>query len=314
MSTTIQAESFAANNLVGERGSLSAAYDPTDVGTNDTLHLVSTAGYVVGDRIYVGILSRDGCEKGVISAVASDTALTLEDPLGLPHAQSEPVTGVLGELIHIYRAANVNGTPPDPSMASVLATRPINPEQTSTYYTDSSGSASWWYWVTYYNPATNAETAITDSTPVRGDDFGHYTSISAIRTEARLEGAYNLKDSTIDQQRRAAEAEVNLALANTYTTPFTKPIPPAVQTITLQLAAALLLSTIYNGSNPRFEQQLKEVRARLGMMAQARSITDDSGTAVPTGVTISSWPNATTEDAPVEEGGSHRAFRMGDRF
>jgi len=53
--------------------------------------------------------------------------------------------------------------------------------------------------------------------PVRGDDLGHYASISAIRQEADFTNAVNLKDVDVDQQRRAAETEINSDLASNHT-------------------------------------------------------------------------------------------------
>lgn len=60
------------------------------------------------------------------------------------------------------------------------------------------------YRYTYYNATSNIETDIEDSVPVRGDDFGHYASLTEIRSEAGFDNAINLSDVTIDQQRRAA--------------------------------------------------------------------------------------------------------------
>lgn len=72
--------------------------------------------------------------------------------------------------------------------------------------------------------SVDAETTITLSGPIRGDDFGHYASITEIRNGAGFGNAVNLADSTIDQQRRAAESEINAALAPVYKTPF-DPVP-----------------------------------------------------------------------------------------
>jgi hypothetical protein len=50
---------------------------------------------------------------------------------------------------------------------------------------------------TYCNATSNVETDIQDSVPVRGDDFGHYASLTEIRSEAGFDNAYNLSDVTI---------------------------------------------------------------------------------------------------------------------
>jgi hypothetical protein len=312
MSTTLLIESFAQSNLVGERTSLAAAYDP--VADGNTLKLVSTAGYSAGQRMYVGLLGRDGCEKAIVDVINSPTEILLATPLGLSHSQSEPVASVLGDVIRVWRAADINGTPPDPSTASLLGTRDIDADQMSTYFTDAEGSSAWWYWISYYNTTTLAETGLGASVAVRGDDFGHYTSINAIRSEARLERAYNLSDGAIDQERRAAETEVNGTLSSGYTVPFQKPVPPAIQTITTQLAAALLLASVYGGQTDRYDKQLKDVRARLSAMALGPTVVDGAGVSLVQEAGVNSWPDDTTDHTSRRDGGSHRSFRMGDIY
>jgi hypothetical protein len=61
--------------------------------------------------------------KAVIESVDDETTINLIEALKLPHTHYEPVTAVLGDLIHIYRAANVNGSVPVDEAFSVLATR-----------------------------------------------------------------------------------------------------------------------------------------------------------------------------------------------
>ncbi len=75
-------------------------------------------------------------------------------------------------MIHFYRAANVDGKVPADDLFSVLATRDIDPDQPSTYMTDSAGGSGFWYRSTYFNASTNEETALTDSEARRGQDCG----------------------------------------------------------------------------------------------------------------------------------------------
>ena len=269
MAYTLNIDSFAEQNI-RERTTLSSA---VDAGVT-SLPVVSTVGYAVGDIIYVGPLSREGCEKAVVAAVPSETILTLSAALKLAHSASDDVTSVLGDKIHIYRAVNVDDSVPSDEAFTVLATREIDPDQTSTYYRDSAGSSGYWYRTSYYNETTLEETPLSEA--FRGEDFGHYASLTEIRTEAGFDGAIHLKDSVIGQQRRAAESEINAALASVYTVPF-DPVPDVVRTLTIQLAAALLLVQAYGNTAP-FSTRLKDARAALQeYVDQSASIVDASG-------------------------------------
>lgn len=298
MPTTIAVESFSDNNI-RERSVLTAGAAVGDT----TVTLASTQGYNAGDIIYVGQLSREGCERAVIASVVNGTSVTLSTALTLAHARFEAVSSVVGDKIHIYKAANVDGTVPADAAFTVLATRAIDPDQQTTYYTDSSGDSTYWYRYTYYNETSLDETDLDESDARRGDDFGHYASLTEIRKEAGFEGAINLSDTVIDQQRRAAQSEINTALASKYTTPF-KPVPEIIHTLTIQLAAGLLLQNAYRGTD-RGQDKLKAARDLIkALQLGDQTITDENGSAITSGEGISSWPD---EDAP-------RAFVMGDKF
>jgi hypothetical protein len=300
MATTLQIESFGETNL-RERTELSADY----VADSLILEVKSTDGYVAGPTIYVGQLAREGVEKAVIASVDDETTISLTQALKLPHTRYEPVTAVLGDLVHVYRAANVNGSVPADEAFTVLATRSINADHQSTYYTDSAGDSNFWYRFTYYNAVTLDETDLSDSVAVRGDDFGHYASISEIRVEAGFEHAHNLKDATIDQQRRAAEAELNASLSGAYTVPFS-PVPGIVKTLTIQLASALLLESAYGNASSR--QKLKDARAAIdGYRLGSTVLQDDAGISLSTSESVSGYPGDPDDDAP-------RFFHMRDRF
>lgn len=279
MATTLKIQSYVESNI-RERGELTAGA----LAGSTSVSVRSTQGYEAGHTIYVGALSREGCERVVIASASDPTVLTL---LTLNHSQFEPVTSVVGDLIHIYRAANIDGSVPADDFFTVLATRNIDPDQLSSYYTDAGGSSAFWYRSTYYNAATNDETALSNSEPDRGDDFGHYATIAAIRSEAGFGQAHNLSDLDVDQQRRAAETEINTALAGAYTVPF-KPVPDAVRVLTEKLAAAMLLTNAYGDVNP-YAQRLKDARAAIQTFAiSASAITDEDGTSLTTNEGVSS--------------------------
>lgn len=301
MATTLQIDSFSEINL-RERTELNADY----VAESLNLRVRSSEGYVAGQTIYIGQLSREGCEKAVIAAVDGETTISLAQPLKLPHASYEPVQAVLGDLIHVYRAANINGQRPSDDAFTVLATRGINADHQSTYFNDSDGDSNYWYAFTYYNATTNDETNLADSVAVRGDDFGHYASITEIRVEAGFANALNLKDSTIDQQRRAAETEINAALSGAYTVPFS-PVPEIIHTLTIQLAAALVSMQAY-GDTSSTRQSLKAARASIESYRTRESVlVDENGLALSDSNSVTGWPGDPSPEAP-------RFFHMRDKF
>lgn len=268
MSTTLRIDSFADINIV-ERGVLAG-----DVEVDaTTLELVSTDGFVAGQTIYVGTLSSEGIEKAVVGEVVNQTELTTVSGLKMAHTRSDAVTAVVGDRIKIYRAANVDGTAPAADAFTLLTTRTIDADQPSTYYRDAEGSSAYWYAFSYYNATTEDET--DRSEPVRGDDFEHYASLSDIRKAAGFQNSTNLADSYIDEARRQAQSEINSALSNRYTVPFT-PVPEIIRTLTVQLAAALLkLRFGYYGN----DKELKALRAQLeGLATGDGSITGEDGT------------------------------------
>lgn len=298
MATTLRIDSFHESNIV-ERGELAA--DALEGAT--TLLLRSTQGILVGQIIYVGHLSREGIEKATVASVDDGTTLTLSEPLKLAHKAYEPVTAVLGDKIHIYRAVNVTDVVPAEDAFNVLATREIDPDQMSTYYRDSAGSSGYWYRFTYFNETTMTETGLLELDPVRGENAPHYASVREIREAAGFQNAYNLSDGRIEMWRRTAEAEINTALSGSYTVPF-EPVPEIIRALTIQLGAALLKVDAY-GSSGEYARELKDARALIGKyQTGVLTIVDDQGTDLGTSDTISGWPN---ETAP-------RYFRMEDKF
>ena len=284
MATTLLIDSFTEAN-VGEQTTLQAVA----AAAATTITVKSIEGFQVGQAIYVGQLSRDGCEKAVIAALPNETTINLSAGLELPHGRYESVTGVVGSQARIYRAANVDGKAPADDAFALLAVRDLDPDQQTTYYRDPDGSSSYWYRYTYYDPVLDIETSLTESPAIRGDDFGHYASINEIRTEAGFDNAYNLRDSAIDQQRRFAEDELNTSLAAAYTTPFS-PVPQIIHDLTVQLAAALLL--VQYRKTPENVKLLADVRARIKAYGtRDGTIIDDDGNDLSSGGSVSVTPD-----------------------
>ncbi|MDR6794734.1 phage gp36-like protein [Pseudarthrobacter oxydans] len=297
MATTLRIDSFNEINVI-ERSELAA--DAAE-GASELL-LRSTQGIIDGQVIYVGHLSREGIEKASVASVDDETTVTLSAPLKLAHKAYEPVTAVLGDKIHIYRAVNVTDMVPDPEAFTVLVTREIDPDQMSTYYRDSAGSSGYWYRFTYFNESTLAETDLLELPAVRGETAPHYASVREIREAAGFQNAYNLSDSRVELWRRTAEAEINAALAGAYVIPF-DPVPEIVHALTIQLAAALLEDDAYHSTTTA--KKIKDARAALkDYQLGSIAVTDDQGIDLGTSETISGWPN---ESVP-------RYFRMEDRF
>ncbi|MGB3684955.1 MAG: phage protein Gp36 family protein [Ornithinimicrobium sp.] len=207
----------------------------------------------------------------------------------------------------------MDGSVPGDGSFSVLATRSLDPDQETTYYTDSSGGSAYWYKHTYFNETTLEETSLAAANAVRGDDYSHYASLTDIRREAGFLEAHNLSDVTVDQQRRAAEAEINAKLGGTYATPFS-PIPEMVRTLTIQLAAGLLLIQAYGQDSTRGKELLKQVRGELMRLQDGDLDLPSSEAASIRGDDVASWPNDSTATAPVEDGGGERLFRIGDVY
>ncbi|NHW45967.1 hypothetical protein HAV21_03520 [Paenarthrobacter sp. MSM-2-10-13] len=297
MASKLRIDSFHEINIV-ERGELSSDY----VAEATAILLRSTQGFVAGQTIYVGALAREGVEKAVVESVADETTINLTEALKLPHARYDAVTAVLGDQIHVYRAVNVQDAVPDDGSFSVLATRAIDPDQQSTYFADSAGSSGYWYRFTYFDPTTMAETPLTALDAVRGQDFPHYASLGDIRQAAGLQNAFNLADRTVELWRGIAETEINSALAGAYTVPF-NPAPAIVKSLTLELAAALLLVDAYG--NGAYGARLKDARAKVTAYGDKTAVvTDENGQSLSTSNSVTGYPDA---NAP-------RSFYIGQRF
>lgn len=294
---TLRFDSFHEINIV-ERAELVA---DVEVGAS-TLLLRSSQGFLIGQTIYVKTLASEGVEKAVIESVPNETTVNLTQPTKLPHARYDAVPAVLGDQVHVYRAVNVDDSVPIDASFSVLATRDIDPDQQSTYFTDPAGSSGYWYRFTYFNLTTMAETPLTALDPVRGQDFPRYASIGNIRQAAGLQNAVNLAGRTVEPWRGVAETVIDSALAGAYTVPF-HPAPAVVKSLTLELAAALLLVDAYG--NAANGARLKDSRVKVTAYGDKTAVvTDENGQSLSTSSSVTGYPDA---NAP-------RSFYIGQRF
>lgn len=295
MSQPLSIKSFRNENIT-ERSEL-ALDAPAGA---EALLIEDTSGFLAGQTIYIGTPGLDGCERAVVLSVTDPTTLNLTSPLQLPHRCYESVLAVLGDRVRVRRAVNVDDRVPLIETFSPLASRGIQADRPDTYYTDSTGGAGYWYVLTNWNELTDEETPLDLRNAVRGDDFARYATLDAIRKEAGFENAVNLDDTTVDQQRRAAETEINSALSNSYTTPF-KPVPDAVRVLTEKLTAALLR---FNAYGSKYQKMLDDARAAVQAYAdQGATITDENGNSL-----------STTDGVGYDFGDQPRMFSVEQKF
>lgn len=102
-----------------------------------------------------------------------------------------------------------------------------------------------------------------------------YATIEDIRMKAGFEKAANLADRHVQAARRDAQAEIDSALGNAYTVPFT-PVPEKIRELTIKLAAYSLKWDVYQdvGSQKALEALRKQLTA---IAAGETPITDDEG-------------------------------------
>lgn len=298
MAYVVQLESFQ-EFMIKERTQLSA--DVT-VGS-EVLTVVSSQGIEAGDVLYLGTLRKDGCERAAVATVDSETGISLTEPIQLPHSAFDAVTAVLGDTIQVERASDLLNKPPTSDAAwSIIALRDIDPDQISTYYRDSDGGEAFWYRYAY----TDGGDYLSDySLPVRGSSFGNYCSLREIREEAGYLNAVNLPDTTVALARMNAQNEINGALKNVYgdKVPFA-PVPELVKTLTIQLAAGLLLSITTGGVSQKGKDLTNSVRARLKTLQSGdETIADDEGTSM-SGGSVGYYPSDDQD----------RMFYVGQRF
>lgn len=102
-----------------------------------------------------------------------------------------------------------------------------------------------------------------------------YCTVEDIRMKAGFEKAANLADRHVQAARRDAQAEVDSALGNAYTVPFT-PVPEKIRELTIKLAAYSLKWDAYQDIGS--QKALEALRKQLAAIAAGETpITDDEG-------------------------------------
>lgn len=270
------------------------------IGTS-IIPVKNTDDFAIGDFVVLGRLGAGSSERCLVATVTPATSITLSVATTLIHKRFEPLTKLFGDQVKIYRANNTNGeVPSDAAYALLGSATTIDIPGLTTSYTDAMGGSSYWYKYTYFNSATSNETGLADSATQRGGGYGHYESIDAIRYEAGLQGNTSISDTLIDSRRIDGEDEVNAALLGSYTLPFPSPAPLLVAQANRLISAGLLLQTEYGimafGTDLVGTDKLEAGRALLlRLQNQELVLTDAAGNSLLTSSTVSSWPDATTD-------------------
>lgn len=306
MPATIKIDNFGSINIKEI-----SQVDVEALAAQAVVALKSTQGLAVSDFCIIGQRGTERAELRRILSIA-DPNITLTANLLYRHSKFEPFASLYGDKIKLYRAANVNGTQPaDGSFAAVGSVVDIDPDQMATSVTDSTGSDQFWYKFTYYNSVALSETSLADSSAARGGSADTYCSIDEIRAEAGISNNQYITDADVTTQRSAAQDRINSALSGIYTVPFTAPISPLIQKITVLLAAGYILKREYGVTssinNQRGQMKINEAEGYLTRLdTKDLILTDTTGTdtSIPGSASgVTGWPNADTTNAEDADGG-----------
>jgi hypothetical protein len=320
MSEIIRVPNFSAINL----REVTFINADAAAGT-DAITVLNDSSYTGGQKILIGNLSQENTEVGTILSVASKI-ITLTANLSNRHIRGEIITLLFGDQIHLYRAANVDGSiPADSSFSYINVLATIQGDDASSDLVDATGSSSYWYKTTYYNTATGEETDLSQALAVRGGNYGKLVSIESVRDEAGLDDNRNIDDGKIAERRDHAEDEVlgRLAAAG-YVIPLQSSngalyVPPMVENIARILAAGYLLKQEYGAITEDAEKngddKIEQAYAMIKDIQEQRvTLVDTVGAAVPHTSQVSGWPDATTEFVGTDGTPEPFAMRMSKRF
>jgi hypothetical protein len=289
----------------------------------------SSQGYAINDYIYVGDVDGEKSDLVKITGI-SGNVISSTDTFKFAHTAGQIVYKLNGNQIKIYRAPNVDGNVPDDTNFASIATIDIDPDQMQTDYTDATGGSSYWYKSTFYNSTNTNETALSDSSAIRGGggtaEYPEYCSNEDVRNEAGLQNNTHITDDRIDEKRTAAQAFIDASLNGKYIVPFTAPINPLIAEITRKLAAGYLLTDDYGPvqtlDTRQGQQKIDYVTNKDGtgvldkLVAKDLTLTSVIGndeSVVDSGV-FSAWPDETTASADIENHGGDYMFRVKDRY
>lgn len=319
MSATINIDNYGSANLL----------EPTTLGADitvatDSISVENNDNISASDNLIIGGLGSETAEKATVESVSGSESITLSADTKFEHAKGEPVNRLFGTQIKLYRAANSDGTQPaDSAFAAVGSAHDIDFDQPTTLVEDATGGSDYWYKFTYYNGTS--ETRLADSLAVRGGDYGNYCTLDDVRDEAGFKRARYITNAMIDVHRQAAKALVDASLNGIYVIPFAQPVNPLIRSITRRLAAGYLLLEQYghyttqntkNGQSKIDGVTNKDKTGDLDKLINGSlTLTDTAGnnTELPdSSGGFRGHPNASTKDAPADEGGGGFLFQIGN--
>lgn len=324
MSQTLKIKNFSELNVVEPTSLL----DNVAAGAT-TIPVQNNQGFVANGYFIVGRLGSETTEVLTVASTIGATTIVSSTATVRTHSIHEQVHLLYGDKIRVYRAANVDGSPPADVAYSQIAEINIDYDQASTSYTDPNGSNLYWYKSTYYNSTLDVETALVSSSALRGGSYGNYATLSSIRQAAGLQNNSNITDALIEEKRQTAQSIINSALSGRYTVPFTSPIPQLVAEMTRLLAAGYLLTQELGGNSSNsgvfYSEGLAMIERvtnadKTGLLdrldAGSLTLVDAVGTsqALSGGGNFKGWPNKDTAAASAENGGGERKFRVSDRY
>jgi hypothetical protein len=298
MAQTLQLANYPTINLKREGTKL----DADVLKTATSIIVQNTAEFVVDEYLLIGNIGTEISELVTIKTITSATALELNTALVLDHKRYDSIITLNGNQIQVYRAPNVDGTIPDDSTFVALGSPfSIQIDQSFTSYTDNTGSNAYWYKYTFRNSTTAIETDLAASKAVRGGN-NNYVSVDTIRREAGFANNRNITDVMINEKRQIAQSEVDGALSGVYTIPFSTPVNPTIENVTLQLATGYLLMMQFANGSPRYDEGKAKVDEAQSIIERLKSgqliLTGVTGVELPQTNTntngMSGWPDDTT--------------------
>lgn len=272
------------------------------------INLINSQNLSDTDYVVVNPGEETGEMRKVNTSGVSGNAVTFTANLLLQHRNHERAIKLFGNKIKVYRAPNVDGTPPANSAFTALGSAVvIDPDQPYSYFTDSAGGKDYWYKFTYLNDVTSAETELDLAEPIRGGGYGHLVTLADIRSEAGLNDSKRLADTQVAQRRDEAEAEVKgriaaagyaMPLQTTTGAIFT---PALVTGLARLLAAGLILGQNYGitkpGSSKDGKGKADQARGTLLSIQKNQVLLLDSNDQVMAKTDlVNGWPDDTTKD------------------
>ena len=129
----------------------------------------------------------------------------------------------------------------------------------------------------------------------------YYCTVEDIRMKAGFEKATNLADRYVSAARRNAQAEIDNALSDSFTVPFT-PVPEKIRTLTIKLAAYSLKHDAYGDVGSA--KALEALRKQLQEIASSETpVIGEEGIDLSTAEGVSGY-----------FGDDPRSFTMGQKF